>query len=384
MSSDVLIREPEFWRQLSHTTGILPSQEIERYVRDGYIAGRSPIEPNQIQPSSLDLRLGPVAYQVCASFLANDHEVLRKLEAFKVRDVDLRAGALLERGGVYIVPLEEELNLPRRVSGKANPKSSTGRLDIFTRLIVDYGRHFEQVPPGYRGRLYAEIVPRTFPVIVRQGTRLNQLRLVIGQPPASESGLKRLDQLFGLVYSPDETPAEANISKESLYLSVDLCGTNGSQVIGYKARTDAPPIDLALVNHYDTPDYWEPILATPGKRIILDRDAFYILASKEKVRIPPEFAAEMVPFDPSVGEFRIHYAGFFDPGFGYGQDDIKGTHAVLEVRSHEVPFVMEDGQGVGRLIYERLLAPPAILYGSGIGSSYQRQGLKLSKHFRET
>jgi dCTP deaminase len=280
------------------------------------------------------------------------------------------------------VPLMEELNLPADISGKANPKSTTGRLDVFTRLITDYGSEFERVPAGYKGTLYTEIVPRTFSIVVEQGARLNQLRLRRGNPPPSDSELERLHEQETLVYTENLSPGDALISNKSLWLSVDLSGDEGSDIIGYKARHNTALIDLHRINHYEPLEYWEPIHRTRSRSLVLDPDDFYILASKERVRIPHSFAAEMVPYDPSVGEFRIHYAGFFDPGFGYGADDIKGTHAVLEVRSHEVPFLLEDGQVVGRLVFERLLSAPTKIYGQGIGSSYQHQRLALSKHFR--
>ncbi len=339
--------------------GVLPSQSLEKMAAEGHIRARTPILPDQIQPSSIDLRLGSEAYRVRASFLAGGSDTITgKLEQYRLHTLDLTRTAVLEKGCVYIVPLQEELALPPDVSGKANPKSSTGRLDIFTRLITDEGRQFEIVPAGYKGRLYAEVVPRTFSIVVRQGERLSQLRLFRG----------------------DHRPADARI-QSPLRLSVDLAGAD-SEIIGYRARRHAPLIDLAKIQHYDPEEFWDPIPGNRARSLILDPEDFYILASREKVQIPPEYAAEMVPFDPTIGEFRIHYAGFFDPGFGYGAGDVGGTRAVLEVRSHEVPFVMEDGQIVASLIYERLTERPRLLYGEGIGSSYQRQGLKLSKHFR--
>src|SRR5580698_5201206 len=326
-------------------------------VTDGQIRSRTPIMPEQIQPSSIDLRLGAEAYRVRASFLANgDATITSKLNQYRLHTIDLTRPAVLEKGCVYIVPLQEELALPAHISGKANPKSSTGRLDIFTRLITDEGRQFEIVPAGYRGRLYAEVVPRTFSVVLRQG-----------------------EMEESLVYLPDDTRGEATI-QNGLRLSVDLEGD--SEIIGYRAKKHAPLIDLAKIQFYDPEDFWDPIRRNSSRSLILDPEDFYILASRERVRIPALYAAEMVPFDATIGEFRIHYAGFFDPGFGYGSGDINGTRAVLEVRSHEVPFIMEHGQIVASLVFERLLERPRLLYGEGIGSSYQKQGLKLSKHFR--
>src|SRR5579863_9246905 len=360
--------------------GVLPSQAIEKMVSGGQIRARSPVLPDQIQPSSIDLRLGAEAFRVRASFLANGTvTITSKLDQYRLHTLDLTRPAVLEKGCVYIVPLQEELDLPPGISGKANPKSSTGRLDIFTRLITDEGRQFEIVPAGYRGRLYAEVVPRTFSVVVRQGERLSQLRLFQGDYAPSDALLRQLESEESLVFLPDETRGEATI-QNGLRLSVDLEGD--SDIIGYRAKKHAPLIDLARVQYYDPEDFWDPIRRSESRSLILDPEDFYILASRERVRIPAEYAAEMVPFDPTMGEFRIHYAGFFDPGFGYGSGDINGTRAVLEVRSHEVPFIMEDGQVVASLVFERLLERPRLLYGEGIGSSYQRQGLKLSKHFR--
>ena len=367
----------------SHTTGILPCQSIEELIAAGHVTADPPIAPEQLQPSSLDLRIGPVAYRIRASFLSSRNaRVIDKLQDNHLYKIDLTHPAVLERGCAYMAPLIEELNLPADISGKANPKSTTGRLDVFTRLITDFGSEFERVPAGYKGKLYTEIVPRTFSIVVEQGTRLNQLRLRRGNPPPSDTELERLHEQETLVYTEDESPADAVISNKSLWLSVDLSGEPGSEIIGYKARRNTPLIDLNKINHYDPLEFWEPIHRTKSRSLVLDPRDFYILASKERVRIPHSFAAEMVPYDPSVGEFRIHYAGFFDPGFGYGADDIKGTHAVLEVRSHEVPFLLEDGQVVGRLVFERLLSAPNKIYGQGIGSSYQHQRLALSKQFK--
>jgi dCTP deaminase len=383
MNQDIGLLFPDLERDLrAFTTGIFPSQEIEKLVRKGAVTGREPICDDQIQPASLDLRLGPVAYRVRASFLPGERStVARKIASVLMHEVDLGRPAVLEKGCVYIVPLLEELNLPPDVSGKANPKSSTGRLDVFTRLLSDYGTEFERVAPGYKGRLYLEVVPRTFSILVREGARLNQLRFMRGAPPASDSALDDLHSQEVLVYSADGTPQQALI-EGGLWLSVDLAGSDENPIIGYRAKRHAPLIDIAKVNYYDPLEFWDPVHRTASRSIVLDPDDFYILASKERIRIPPNYSAAMVAYDPSVGEFRIHYAGFFDPGFGYGRNDIKGTRAVLEVRSHEVPFLIEDGQIVGRLIYERLLTAPHRLYGQEIGSSYQKQDIALSKHFR--
>ena len=368
------------------TTGILPYQDVVKLISGGRINAAVAIEDTQIQPASLDLRLGATAWRVRASFLpGKGSSVSAKIERMMMHKIDLTQPTVFEKGCVYIAELLEELRLPADISGKSNPKSSTGRLDIFTRLIADGGTEFESVPEGYRGKLYLEIVPRTFSVLAQQGTRLNQMRFVRGNPPPSDQKLDELHSLDSLVYSDSDTPMAA-IVNDGLWISVDLEGEKGDKggggIVGYRAKQHAPLIDLNQVNHYDALEFWEPLRSEAHRSLVLNPDDFYILISRERIRIPPSFAASMVPYDPAVGEFRIHYAGFFDPGFGYGNNDVNGARAVLEVRSHEVPFLIEHGQGVGRLIYERLLGKPERLYGVNIGSNYQAQGLKLSKQFK--
>jgi dCTP deaminase len=363
------------------TTGILPYQVYQEFIRAGRIQADEPFTEGQVQPASIDLRLGPVAWRVQATFLPGKQSVARKIEQVKMHEFDLTHGAVLERGCCYIVPLLERLNLPADIGGTANPKSSTGRLDVFTRLLPDYAEEFEEVKKGYKGQLFLEISPRTFSVRVYKGLALNQLRLRRGDPPPSDTALGNLDRAEGLVYDDADTQKAATI-RGGLWVSIDLAGAEG-EIIGYRAKHHTPLIDLAKIGHYDPAEYWEPIRRNEAGTLILNPGEFYILASKERVRVPASHAAEMAPYDTSVGEFRIHYAGFFDPGFGYGAaGEIAGTRAVLEVRSHEVPFLVEDGQIVGKLVYERLTEAPEKLYGVGLGSSYQRQGLALSKHFK--
>lgn len=385
MTDHVYTLFPELERDLqslSFTTGILPSQRIRELIAHGRVSTSLPVEDDQIQPSSLDLRLGPVGYRMQASFLPGPKATVEsRIKDLAMSKIDLTRPTVFEKGCVYLVPLMEQLSLTSEVSAKANPKSTTGRLDIFTRLICDGGTEFERVPAGYKGTLYAEVVPRTFTIIVQAGVKLNQLRFVRGCPPPSDTTLQELDQQETLVYGAGDLPAEAQINR-GLMVSLNLQGDPEHRLIGYRARQNTPAIDLLKKDHYDPEDFWDPMYEPRNRRIILNPDDFYILLSKEKVRIPPAYAAEMVAYDPSMGEFRIHYAGFFDPGFGYGASDVKGSHAVLEVRSHEVPFLIEDGQIVGRLIYERLLAHSDKIYGMGIGSSYQGQGLALSKQFK--
>jgi dCTP deaminase len=351
----------------------------------GGIRAHYPFAPGQIQPASLDLRLGAIAYRVRASFLPGPGTtVADRLIELKLHEFSLTGGAVLETGCVYIVPLIERLALPADIAGATNPKSSTGRLDVFTRVIADETRGFDRLQAGYNGPLYAEISPKTFPILVREGTRLSQLRLRRGSAALSADELRTLHARERLV-----DRAEA-VMGDGVAVSIDLSGggarrdsaLHGDGVVGYRAKRHTAVIEVERRDAYEVADFWEPIAARADRSLILDPDEFYILASTEAVQVPPDYAAEMVPFDPLVGEFRVHYAGFFDPGFGYAGAGGFGSRAVLEVRSREVPFILEHGQIVGRLVYEKMLARPDQLYGSGIGSNYQAQGLKLSKHFR--
>jgi dCTP deaminase len=359
------------------STGILPSHILRRLIRSRReVLATDEIADEQIQPASLDLRLGANAFRLRASFLpGRESRVADKLGEMAIHEIDLKSGAVLETGCVYLVPMVERLELSFRVSGIANPKSSTGRLDVFTRLITDHAQAFDRVEEGYHGPLYAEISPRTFPVLVRKGSRLNQLRLRHGSPQFTDTQLKRLHEEVGLVDGPADIEG-------GLALCADLRGEPMTRQVGWRARRHAGVIDVDARSAYDPLDFWDPIYARKSASIVLDPDEFYILASREAVSIPPDFAAEMMPFNPLVGEFRVHYAGFFDPGFGHESGFGRGARAVLEVRSREVPFVLEDGQIIGRLVFERLTDTPPQVYGQAMGSNYQRQGLKLSKHFR--
>ncbi|PCH96631.1 MAG: 2'-deoxycytidine 5'-triphosphate deaminase [Rhodobacteraceae bacterium] len=353
--------------------GVLPSQAIETMIKTGEIAASQPVLKGQVQPASLDLRLGHKAYRVRASFLTGkNHTVAARLREFQMHEVDLTNGAVLEKGCVYVVPLMEALNLPDDVNAVANAKSSTGRVDLFTRCITDGGIEFDRIAAGYTGPLYAEISPRSFSVLVRPGMRLNQIRFRRGQTILTDEWLEVLHEDVGLV----DGPAQID---HGLGFSVDLDMENN--LVGYRAKPHTGLIDLDLINHYDPAQFWEPVYAEQG-RIILDPGAFYILVSREAVHIPPNCAAEMAPYLAMVGEFRVHYAGFFDPGFGNSAAGGKGSRGVLEVRCHEAPFVLEHGQSVGRLVYEYMAEIPKVLYGADLNSNYQGQGLKLSKHFK--
>jgi dCTP deaminase len=369
----------------NHKKGILPDHMVAALAKDGAILHARELDSDQVQPASLDLRLGEVAYRVRASFLPGPHTtVAERITELQLHQIGLTDGAVLETGCVYIVPLIESLALPEDIAGATNPKSSTGRLDIFTRVIADNTRGFDRIKPGYHGPLYVEISPRTFPVLVRSGSRLSQLRLRRGNALLDADALRAVHAREHLV---DDALAEIG---EGIAVSVDLStslaqravGDKGSLVVGFRAKHHTGVIDVERRGAYDMGEFWDPIHSRPDRSLILDPGEFYILASKEAVQVPPDYAAEMVPFDPLVGEFRVHYAGFFDPGFGHAAAGGRGARAVLEVRSREVPFILEHGQTVGRLVYEKMLERPAALYGTRVGSSYQGQGLKLSKHFR--
>ena len=333
------------------TPGILPCQSIEALIAGGAIASDTPFDTDQVQPASLDLRLSDQAWRVRASFLPGRRTVEERIADVSMHRIDLSGGVVLERGCVYIVRLQERLSLPKGLIARANPKSSTGRVDVFVRLLTDRGARFDDVAEGYEGALYLEISPQTFPILVRPGTRLNQLRLKAGAPP----------------------------KLETRSVGVELQGGEGS-IVGFRGRRHAGVVDLDNIDGHDPRDFWEPLTLRRGE-LLLDPGEFYILASSDDVEIPVDQAAEMTPIDPAVGEFRVHYAGFFDPGFGTDETRSRGSKGVLEVRSHETPFLLEHGQIVARLVYEPLTERPTRLYGEG-GSHYQRQGLKLSKHFR--
>ncbi len=381
--------------------GILPSQQIRELIGNGKIRSSAEISDDQIQPASMDLRLGTVAYRVLASFLPGRTATIgTKIKDLKVAELDLSRPTVLEPRAVYVVPLVESLALPPDISSRANPKSTTGRLDVFTRLMTDGGAEFEEVAAGYSGELYVEIVSRTFPIVVTAGTKLNQLRFVRGNSRLEDDALVRLAQKYQLVYgdsrssllAPEQgvkavlyngdNPAQALIGN-GLRISIDLQGTEARSIVAYRAKNRCAPIDLRNVGAYDPGEFWDVIGARSSKGLVLDPGDFYLLASKERIAVPPHCAAEMEQYDASIGEFSVHYAGFFDPGFGYGASgEIKGTKAVLEVRAHELPILLEDRQIVGRLTYHKLTDIPSKIYGQAIGSSYQQQGLALSKQFK--
>lgn len=361
-------------------SGVLPSQTIRQMVETGVLRLDAPLVEGQIQPASIDLRLGTRAHRIRASFLPGAKAtVAERLRDFSMHEIDLRDGAVLEMGCVYLVPLLESITLPEGIGAVANAKSSTGRLDLFTRLIGDNGTEFDRLEPGYEGPLYAEISPRTFSVLARTGVRLNQMRFRAGDTRFSGAALRALHDADRLVHVEGE--AAADIDTDGVGFSVNLRGEGGAP-IGYRAKQHTGLIDLERIGAYPVEDFWDALTPDRHGRLILDPGAFYILASREAVHVPPHCAAEMTPYSALVGEFRVHYAGFFDPGFGHSAAGGSGARGVLEVRCHETPFALEHGQIVGRLVYETMQEPPDILYGiGGLGSNYQGQGLKLSKHF---
>jgi dCTP deaminase len=364
--------------------GLLGRQKIRAMIGRKLIKAEIPLESSQLQPASLDLRLSKEAYRVRSSFLpGREHTVRDRLESLNAEPVSLAGkGAVLEKGIVYIARLMERLELRPNLSGAANPKSSTGRIDIFTRLIVDGGEAFDEAPLDYKGELWLEISPRSFSVRVKAGSKLSQVRFRSRHPQQRDRHTFTLDDAEirkrHLACPLVDGPLDV---REGVVLRVDL-GGSGESIVGYQAIKNSDVIDVSRLRGYAIEDFWEPIRARDDRRLILDPDQFYILASRERVQIPPDLAAEMASIDPAIGEFRVHYAGFFDPGFGQGGDGRPSARAVLEVRSRDVPFLLEDGQPVGRLVYEKLAGPPDALYGADATSSYQHQGLKLSKHFR--
>ena len=360
--------------------GILPSQAIKQLIADGILKLERPAASDQVQPASVDLRLGYRAWRVRASFLPGEGtSVGEKVKSLSLHNFEFGPeGKVLEVGCVYLIPLLESLALPHDISAIANPKSSTGRLDVFTRVIADGVTAFDKIPAGFKGQLWLEVCPQSFPIIVREGTRLSQLRFRSGEPADDDRALRAL-------HTKEQLVSEGADIAGGIGLSVDLAGDQfggGNDVIGYRAKRHSGVVDVDKPGSCDILDYWEPIHGRGQKRLILDPDQFYILASKEAVHVPPTHAAEMMPFNPLVGEFRVHYAGFMDPGFGHAAAGGTGSRIVLEVRSHKVPFILEHGQIIGRLVYEKLTEVPELLYGRDLGSNYQAQGLKLSKHFK--
>ncbi|MBE9529100.1 MAG: 2'-deoxycytidine 5'-triphosphate deaminase [Proteobacteria bacterium] len=374
------------------TSGVYSLQQIKDAIDKGALRTNSePIAEAQIQPASIDLRLGPKAYRLVSSFLPEGHTVMEKLRSedlygtdLVMYETDISNGGILEKGHVYLIPLMEELALPEGVSGRANPKSTTGRLDVFARVLTDYSPRFDDIATGYKGGLYLEVMPRSYTIKVHEGLSLVQLRLMKGDCRLSDSQLKTLNNDHRLLFDGDDhiETRDINIS-DGLFMSVDLEGDDATGIIGYKSRKNSHVVDLSKKDFYEINDFWEPMIRTEKGTIILEPEEFYILSSKERVRVPPSYAAEMAAYEAGSGELRTHYAGFFDPGFGYGpKGEVLGTKAVLEVRAHDVPFMIADGQTFCKLTFEKMFEVPEEVYGPKIGSSYQFQTITLSKQFK--
>jgi dCTP deaminase len=385
------VREPEPGLELGAEAsggrpGVLPAQELRKAIAGEWIhSDPYRIPPGSVQPASLDLRLGEFAWALRCSFLPDTSSTVEdKIAGIAFQKIDLRDGATLERDRPYLVPLIEGLALPDELRAKANPKSSTGRLDVFTRVITDGNPSFDEVPYGYHGKLYLEIVPRSFAINVKTGLALNQLRLFTGDARLRDAEILELHEEFPLLYLDSHALRgwELTVS-DGLFLSVDLSGPT-DRIVGYRAKRNSLPIDLGRIHGYGWRDFWEPVFPEAGSRIVLEPEIFYLLLSAEGACIPPGYAAEMTAYDPTAGELRTHYAGFFDPGFGY---DVRGrrhgTRAALEVRARDVSFMVEHRQPICKLAFERMLEPPDVLYGEELGSNYQGQETMLSKHFVE-
>jgi dCTP deaminase len=361
--------------------GVLPAQWLRRALDDGLVTGD--VAP-AVQPASLDLHLGDTAYRLRCSFLPDlTHTVEQRLDEFVMGEVDLKAGAVLERNRPYLIPLVERLDLPPNVRAKANPKSSTGRIDVFTRVISDRSHRFDEVAAGYRGRLFLEVISSTFTIKVHPGLALNQLRLAVGRASVTDDELVAAHQRHPLLHHDDRPVAsESMVVADGVLLGLDLQGDERG-VVGFRAKRNSRLLDLAAVGAHDPSEYWEPVVKERGDQVVLEPEEFYLLLSAEAISVPDDVAGEMVAYDPTSGELRTHYAGFFDPGFGYSPDrTLPGTRAALEVRAHDVPFMVQDGLRVCKIAFERLIEPTDTLYGAGIGSSYQGQSSTLSKYFR--
>jgi dCTP deaminase len=367
--------------------GVLPGHHLERAIKAGYInAGRFNVPESNVQPASLDLRLGERALRIRCSFLPGSETVEEKLKHYVLDEIDLRGdGAMLEARCPYLIELKERLDLPGGLRGKANPKSSTGRIDVFTRVITDHSERFDEIAPGYTGPLYLEVVPLSFAVRVREDLTLNQLRLSIGRPWLSDDDVRAAHEKEPILFrSGVPVPTEQLVLSDGLFLGLDLHGDEQGRV-GHSTRDSAPLLDLTSGREVDPAAFWDPVYREEGDRLVLSPKRFYLLMSHEAVSIPPDLAAEMTAYDPTSGELRTHYAGFFDPGFGYDPNGrFQGSRAALEVRAHDVPFMVENGQSVCKLTFERMLEEPKTLYGTDIGSSYQQQEETLSRYFKRS
>ncbi len=371
---------------ITQKRGYLPLQYLREIAKRNFVYSGYTIKNSQFQPSSLDLRIGEKAYRVRSAFLPDRDSVSIKAKQLRMYEVDLRDSGILERGGVYLIPLLEQLNLPDGIGGKTNPKSSIGRVDVFTRVVTDYSHRFDEIKPGYKGKLFLQVISRSFTIRVKTGLSLNQLRLFTQDIKLTDQDLKEIYRETPLLYDArnNQLPLDEVIINDGLFISVGL-SIAGQDIIAYKARKNSDILDLSEIKKYEVLDFWEPISKHNNRPLILEPEEFYIMASKEKIRIPLKYAGEMVAYEPNSGELRSHYAGFFDPGFGYGsKGELHGTRSILEVRPHDVPFMVEDDQTFCKLHFNKIISPPEVVYGdASLHSHYQSQGLSVSKHFRE-
>ncbi|MBI29421.1 MAG: 2'-deoxycytidine 5'-triphosphate deaminase [Pelagibacteraceae bacterium] len=357
--------------------GALAYQNYKFLIENNIINSNNRIPDESIQPASIDLRLGNFAYRVSSSFLTINKTVEDRIKNFIIDKIDISQGHLFKKNQIYIVEVQESLNLDSKLSGKCNPKSSTGRLDILSRVISDYSSEYEVIKPGYKGKIYLEITSKTFNIVFTEGDKLSQLRLRKNNiVTTNDRELIGLHKLSPLLYNKNHKAIKPLINNG---LKITAAVFNDDEPIAYKAKKDSPEIFFNKLRFHNKKDYWVSINKTKKNSLIIEPNEFYILKSKEKIKISRNLAAEMIPYDSEIGEFRAHYAGFFDPGFG---NEMKGSHAVLEIKTYEVPFAVEDGQIIARLIFEKLAEEPTKIYGEGIKSNYQNQGLALSKHFR--
>ncbi len=350
--------------------GALVYQDYLKLIKKNYIINET-IDQNQIQPASLDLSLSEECYEIKHSFLSHKTTVRRKLKDLIIKKINLNKEFIFKKDKTYIVKLNESLNLKNNIFGHCNPKSSTGRLDIFCRTIVDFAEEYEKIPNNYQGEIFLEITSRSFDVAFKKGNCLNQLRLIMGnQYYLSDEQLKKIKTKLKITNFKKNTLKINNGVK----ISVDL---SNSKTIAYVAKNNTPVLKFSKIKSHKINDFWKAIKNIDNS-LLIEKNKFYILKSKEKVIIPDNLAGEMIPYDTGIGDFRAHYAGFFDPGFGMPN----GTYAVLEVKTNEIPFLLEDGQTIARIKYEKLNKNSNIVYGKDIKSNYQNQGLKLSKHFK--
>ncbi len=360
--------------------GTLPDEGIAALIEAEAIASGSGIDGTQVQPASLDLSLGEAAWWMPGSVLPLPGEPVEALlERFARCRLDLSRPEVFVRGQVYVVRLDERLALPEGLAAYANGKSSIGRIDVQTRVLTDENPRYDKVPPGYRGPLYLEVIPKSFDIRVRAKDRLNQAIFYRDRRRLGAAALAEVHGRCPLVRAPGEGLAGFR-RNSGLLLTLDL----EQPVVGWVAKRSLEPIDLAQVHFHDPSEYFDPIPKPRRGALFLSREAFYIFSTHERVVVPPELAAEMLPYDTSAGEFRAHYAGFFDPGFGWGAaGELGGTPAVLEVRPYEDDLLVRHRQPVCKMAFEQLTAAPRQLYGQGQSHYAEQRGPRLSKYFEE-